>query len=80
MEKHQPVSCNLVTRTLAKSYPKSQELNGICYFPKLCISHCNGYLKKNCTDDLEIWKIQWNLLYVARLSLSNIQAGLYIHA
>lgn len=79
MEKHERVSYNLLTTTLAKCYPKAKSKIGSVIFQN-CILHCNGYLTKNHTVDLEMWKTQRNLECVAtvRLSLSNIQADFYI--
>lgn len=55
MEKCQPVSYNLLTRTLTKCYPKAKSKMRSVTFQN-CISHCNGYLKKNHTVDLKYGK------------------------
>lgn len=54
MEKCQPVSYNLLMRTLTKYYPNTKSKISVIF--QNCVSHCNGYLKKHHTVILKYGK------------------------
>lgn len=63
---------------LVKSYQKAKKKCDL-FFPKLCIPLCNHYFMKICNVDLKVWKVKWDLIYIAnKMSISKIQADFYV--
>lgn len=48
-------------------------------FSKTVYSSCNHYFIKTYDIDLKVWKVKWNLIYIAhKMSFSKIQVDFYV--